>query len=43
MENLIKKKEYKKAWELIVKVIEEDPEGKEELREIFSFLLTTYW
>lgn len=43
MEILIAKRQYKAAFLRIVKEIEEDLESKEELKELFSFVLTTYW
>lgn len=42
MENLIAKKQYKEAFELIVRELEADPESKEELKELFIFVLSTY-
>lgn len=43
MENLISSGNFQQAWNLIVQEIAQDPEGKEELKELFSFILTTYW
>lgn len=43
MEKLIAKRDYRAAWELITKEIEQDLGSKEELKELFSFVLTTYW
>lgn len=43
MEKLLRSLRFREAWELVVQEIEDDPEGKEDLRELFSFVLTTYW
>jgi hypothetical protein len=43
MENLIAKKQFKAAFELIVKELEDDPENRQELKELFTFLLQTFW
>ena len=43
MEKLIAQREYKTAFQTIIKELEEDPENKEELKELFSFVLETYW
>ena len=43
MEILIAKRQYKEAWDLIVGEIERDIECKEELKELFAFVLNTYW
>jgi hypothetical protein len=43
MEELITKRKFKEAFELVVKEVEEDPESKDELKELFDFVLTTYW
>jgi hypothetical protein len=42
MDELIIKRDYKAAFELIVQELEEDPESKEELKELFAFVLETY-
>jgi hypothetical protein len=42
MEKLIANRQYKAAFELIVKELEGDLESKQELKELFSFVLTTY-
>lgn len=43
MENLIAKRRYKEAFDRIIKELEDDPDSKEELKELFSFVLETYW
>lgn len=43
MEELIAKRQFKDAWDLIIAEIEQDVENKEELKELFSFVLNTYW
>lgn len=43
MEKLIAKKQYKAAWDLITEEIERDIESKEDLKELFLFVLNTYW
>lgn len=43
MEKLISAKKYKEAYDLIVKELEADFESKQGLKELFSFVLTTYW
>lgn len=42
MESLIRQRQFKKAFDLIVKELEDDPGNKQELRDLFSFVLTTY-
>lgn len=43
MEKLIVEKKFREALDLVVKEIEEDPESKNDLKELFTFLLNTYW
>lgn len=43
LEKLIAKKEFASAFNLIVKELEDDIEGKEDLKELFIFVLNIYW
>lgn len=43
MEELISSGQYKAAFDLIVQELEDAPDTKEELKELFSFVLSTYW
>lgn len=43
MEILIAARKYHEAFDLIVREIEDDPESKDELKELFTFALATYW
>lgn len=43
MEELLAAREYQAAWNLIVKEIEDDPEDREELRELFTLVLSIHW
>lgn len=43
LDSLISQQNFKGAWELIINEIEEDPECKDEVKELFTFVLTTYW
>lgn len=39
----IAQRDFKGAWDLIVNEIEAEPDSKEEHKELFTFVLTTYW
>jgi hypothetical protein len=43
MEALILQRRYEDAFNLIVEEIEDHLESKDEFKELFSFVLSTYW
>lgn len=42
LEDLIAARDFKAAWILVVNELEEDPKDREELKELFIFVLSTY-
>lgn len=43
MEILISQRKFKEAFDLVIQEIEDDLESKEDLKELFVFVLKTYW
>lgn len=43
MESLISQKKYKESFDLLIEELENDPESREELKELFLFILSTFW
>jgi hypothetical protein len=43
IEILILERNFKEAFDLIYQELEKDPESKEELHELFGFVLSSLW